>query len=72
MLEIKTMTKQQKKLYTYLKRYNGERSTEQIVKYLKCEGKYARQFVYKLLSTLEDNGLIEMERVEPSRKITVL
>jgi hypothetical protein len=62
------MTPQKKRLYLYLKKYKGDRTVEQIMKYMqwKDTGEMKR-YAWKQLRELEDMGAINVEH--PKRMV---
>lgn len=62
------LTKQQAKLYKYIKRYIKRNSyaptTKEIAKYMKLNGKRDKQFVYDNLLALERKGYLNLNGVE--------
>jgi len=69
---MKDLTPLQHKLYKYLKKYDGKRTTEQIAKYMNLEGKYSAKEVSRRINILDDLGVIEISYIPLQRIITVL
>ena len=60
---MNNLTKTQEKLYLYLKKHRGKKSTAEMAKYLGLDGKWEKQYVQYVLNALDDKGLIKMNYV---------
>lgn len=66
------LTKTENKLYRYLKKYKGVRTSEQICKYMKWEGVDQINYCSRVLHEIEDKGWIEIIPPNMRRAIRIL